>query len=85
MNELVKFFKAPLNQAGLVTLLGAATAVLQGSLTWQHAVPLAVGAVVAWLVPDNTLLKEDVEAVVTNVIKTTQDVTKPTPANGTTV
>lgn len=76
MNKLLAYFKAPLNQAALATCAGVGLAVLQGSMTWQHAVPLAVGAVVTLIIPDNTVAKEDVEAIVADAIKAATDLQK---------
>lgn len=81
MNKLLAYFKAPLNQAALATCAGAGLAVLQGSMTWQHAVPLVAGALVALVIPDNTVAKEDVEAIVADAIKAAQDIQKGTPAH----
>ena len=38
---------------GLAALLGTLSAVLLGQMTWQHAVPLLVGAVIGILWPEN--------------------------------
>jgi hypothetical protein len=74
INKLLAFWKAPLNQAALATVAGAGLAVVQGSMTWQHAVPLAIGALVALVIPDNSLTKEDVEALVADALKAVADI-----------
>lgn len=76
MKELMAFWKAPLNQAALATCAGTGLAVLQGAVTWQHAVPLLAGAIVTLIIPDNTVAKEDVEALVTDAIKAAADLQK---------
>jgi len=76
-----KFFKTPLNQAALAGMVGTAAAVLGGQMTWQAAVPVVVGGVVALIVPDNSVAKEDVEALVTDAIKVATDLTN-TPKQG---
>jgi type IV secretory pathway VirB2 component (pilin) len=76
MNALLKFFKQPLNQAALAGVAATGLAVLQGAMTWQHAVPVAVGAVVALVLPDNSVAKEDIEGVVAAAIKTVVDMQK---------
>ncbi|MGH7056434.1 MAG: hypothetical protein ACREFZ_00940 [Acetobacteraceae bacterium] len=73
MNSMVSFFKAPLNQAGLVAIIGAVLGVLQGSLTWQAAVPVVAGAIIAWIIPDNSVAREDIEALVGDAIKAAGD------------
>jgi hypothetical protein len=76
VNALVKFFKQPLNQAALAGVAGTGLAVLQGSMTWQHAVPVAAGAVVALILPDNSLAKEDIEGLVAAAVKAAVDIQK---------
>ncbi|MDA8049035.1 MAG: hypothetical protein M0002_03345 [Rhodospirillales bacterium] len=74
MNKLLAFVRQPLNQAALAGMAGTALAVLQGSMMWQHAVPVAVGAVVALVIPDNSVAKEDIEQLVADAIKAAADV-----------
>ncbi|MGH7082505.1 MAG: hypothetical protein ACREFV_08565 [Acetobacteraceae bacterium] len=76
MNRFLTFWKAPLNQAALATAAGLGVGVLQGSMTWQHAVPLAIGALVALVIPDNTIAKEDLEVLVSDAIKAAMDLQK---------
>lgn len=78
MKTFLSFWKQPLNQGALVAVAGAGLAVLQGSMTWQHAVPIAVGAVVAWIIPDNSLAKSEIEVLVTDAIKVAADLQKGT-------
>ncbi len=76
MNKIMAFFKAPLNQAALAGMLGTAVAVMQGQMTWQAAVPVAVGAVVAMVIPDNSVAKEDIETLVADAIKAGSELQK---------
>ncbi|MGH7118160.1 MAG: hypothetical protein ACREFP_04085 [Acetobacteraceae bacterium] len=67
------FFKAPLNQGALAAMAGTWLGVLQGSLTWEAAVPVTVGAIIAMIIPDNSVAKEDIEKLVADAIKAGQD------------
>ena len=71
--NLKQFFGQPTTIAGLATIAGTAEAVLSGHLTWQAAIPLAVGALVGIAVPDNTALAKDAEALAGVVVKTAID------------
>jgi hypothetical protein len=63
----------PLNQAALAGMLGTAVAVLQGQLSWQAALPMAVGVIVALVLPDDSLAKADIEQLVADAIKAASD------------
>jgi hypothetical protein len=76
LQKILAFFKAPLNQAALSGMLGTGVAVMQGQMTWQAAVPVAVGAIVAMVIPDNSVAKEDVETLVADAIKAAGDLQK---------
>ncbi len=71
--NLRKFFGQPTTVAGLATLCGTVEAVLTGHLTWQAAVPLVVGALVSVVLPDNTSLTKDAEALATAAVQTAID------------
>ena len=71
--NLKQFFGQPTTIAGLATLAGTAEAVLSGHLTWQAAIPLAVGALVGIAVPDNTALAKDAESLAGAAVKTAID------------
>lgn len=74
MNKVLAFFRQPLNQAGLVAIGGSLWAVLQGTMSIYAALPVIGGAVVAWLLPDNSLAKEDVEAAIQAGIQAFKDI-----------
>lgn len=74
MRKIWAFVRAPLNQAALAGMLGTAVAVLQGHLSWQSALPMAVGAIVALVLPDDSLTKADIEQLVADAIKAASDV-----------
>ncbi|HTV45757.1 MAG TPA: hypothetical protein VMF05_10605 [Stellaceae bacterium] len=69
MKTILAFFKAPLNQAALAGMVGTAAAVLGGQITWQAALPVIAGAVVAIIIPDNSVAKEDVAQLVADAVK----------------
>jgi hypothetical protein len=71
--HLKKFFGQPTTIAGLATLCGTAEAMLTGHLTWQAAIPLAVGALVGIAIPDNTALAQDAETLASAAVKTAID------------
>lgn len=73
MKKILAFFKMPLNQAALAGMLGTAVAVLQGQLSWQAALPMAVGAIVALVLPDDSLAKANIEQLVADAIKAASD------------
>lgn len=73
MKRAVAFFKQPLNQGALVALGGMLLAWASGQTTWQATAVTAAGAIVAWVIPDNSVAKEDVEALVKDAIKVAGD------------
>lgn len=74
MNKLMSFLRAPLNQTAVVTLVGMGWAVFQGSVSWQHALPVFGGAIVALILPDNSVAKADVEQAIQDAVQAFQDV-----------
>ena len=70
---LQKFIHQPTTIAGLASLAGIVEAVLSGHMTWQAAIPVAVGAVVAIAIPDNTALAQDAETLASAAVKTAID------------
>lgn len=80
MNQILKFVRQPLNQAAIATLGGMVWTVLQGSTSWQTAAPVLAAAVFALIIPDNSVGKADVEALVKDVIRVAQDFRKTPPA-----
>lgn len=71
--HLNKFLGQPTTIAGLATLCGTGEAILTGHLTWQAAIPLAIGALVGIAIPDNTALAQDAETLASAVVKTAID------------
>jgi uncharacterized membrane protein YfcA len=43
--------------AGIATLLGALAAIASGSITWQQALPIAIGGVIGVIWPESTTPK----------------------------
>lgn len=74
MNSILSFLRAPLNQASVVAIGGSAWACLAGTMSWHAALPIFVGSVVALVLPDNTVAKQDVEQLITDAIQVFQDV-----------
>lgn len=70
---LQKFIHQPTTIAGLASLAGIVEAVLSGHMTWQSAVPVVIGAIVAIAIPDNTTLQHDAEALAADAVKTAID------------
>jgi hypothetical protein len=54
MNTILSWFRQPTTVAGFSTLIGTAMGVATGSVNASTALSLAVGSLVAMLVPDNT-------------------------------
>ena len=73
MNKVLAFLRQPLNQAAFIAIGGSVWAVLQGTMSLYAALPVIGGAVVAWLLPDNSVAKEDVEAAITAGIQVLKD------------
>lgn len=76
MKRIARFLRAPLNQASIVAIGGTTWAAVQGTMSWQAGLPVVAGAIVALILPDNSVAKEDVEAVVADAIKAVADVRK---------
>jgi type IV secretory pathway VirB2 component (pilin) len=76
VKSVLKFFRQPLNQAALAGVIGTGLAVLQGSMSWQHALPVAAGAIVALILPDNSVAVQDIEALVGDAVKAAGDLQK---------
>lgn len=53
--------------AGFATLLGAASSIASGAVTWQHALPLIVGGVVGLVWPENTKLQSSISTTASDV------------------
>ena len=71
--NLKQFLGQPTTIAGLATLCGTGEAILTGHLTWQAAIPLAIGALVGIAIPDNTALAQDAETLASAAVKTALD------------
>jgi len=54
--------------AGLSAMGGALTSYLSGAMTWQQAVGLAVGGLIATLIPEDTSTAQAVPQVVTALV-----------------
>ena len=71
--NLKQFFGQPTTIAGLATIAGTCEAFLSGHITWQQAVPLVAGALVGVVLPDNTVLTKDAEALASAAVQTAVD------------
>ncbi len=65
--RIIAWLQQPTTIAGLAALVGDAVVVATGAATWRFELPLALGSLVAVLMPDNTTAS-------TLVIKTLRDV-----------
>ena len=65
--NLSDWFGQTTTGAGFATLLGAASSVASGSVTWQHALPLIVGGVVGLVWPENTKLQSGIGVAASDV------------------
>jgi hypothetical protein len=54
--------------AGFAALLGVAGAVASGQMTWQQAVPVAVGALVALVWPEDTGVAKGANTLASDLI-----------------
>jgi hypothetical protein len=52
MNALQSWLGQKTTIAGLATILGTISAALTGQMTWQAAIPVMIGAVVAAVMPE---------------------------------
>jgi hypothetical protein len=71
-----KFIRQPTTVGGIATILGVASAWLIGSMSWQAAIPSVIGAVVAILIPDNTSVEHDAEAIAKAAVQAYLDASK---------
>lgn len=67
MMKFSDWFGQATTGAGFATLLGAASSVASGTVTWQHALPLIVGGVVGLVWPENTSLQSAVGGAASSV------------------
>lgn len=65
--NLSDWFGQATTGAGFATLLGAASSIASGAVTWQHALPLIVGGVVGLVWPENTKLQSGIGAAASDV------------------
>jgi hypothetical protein len=65
--NIANWIKQPTTIGGFATLLGTATAVLAGQMTWQAAIPVVVAGIVAMALPDNTAAAANAKAAATDL------------------
>ncbi len=58
------FLRQPSTVGGLAALCGTLEAAITGQMSWAHALPFIVGAVVSILLPDNSAARADAEALI---------------------
>ena len=66
-NSISNWFGQITTGAGFSGLMGVAAAVASGTMTWQHAVPLAVAALVSIAWPENSALAPAAEKLAADV------------------
>ncbi len=67
MMKFSEWFGQATTGAGFATLLGAASSIASGTVSWQHALPLIVGGVVGLVWPENTSLQTAVGGAASSV------------------
>ena len=75
MNAFSAYLRQPTSIAGMSAIVGTVMGLMSGSLTWQAAVPLIVGSLVAIALPENPDAKTATVALVADAIKTAEAVT----------
>jgi len=79
MNSFLTWFRQPTTVAGFSALIGTGMGVLTGSVTAPSAASLAVGALVAMLLPDNTAAAQASQVAAGDLVTLGETlVTKPT-------
>lgn len=66
--RLLALFRQPSSIGGFGALFGTLTALASGQLRPAQAIPLAAGALVSILLPDNTAAKRETEATLADLI-----------------
>ncbi len=66
--RVLAWMNAPTSRAGEVAVLGAASAWLTGTVTWPQAVAAALAGVLLIALPDNSVARQDIEAIVQEVL-----------------
>ena len=74
MTSILSWFQQATTGTGISTLAGTVVAMAVGQLSWQSAVPLLVGDVLAVVWPEKTGLQTDAEALVADALKTYSDI-----------
>lgn len=70
---------------GLSAIGGAAMGAVNGELTWQAAVPLIVGGVVAMVLPENPTAQTAIVSAATNIVNAEQSIVQPAAGSTTTI
>jgi hypothetical protein len=83
VNNLLAWFKQPTTVAGFSTLVGTVMGVLTGSVNVPTAISLAVGSLVAMVIPDNTAAAQASKAAAGDLLNLGQALVT-TPAAATT-
>ncbi len=75
VTKVAAFMRQPSTVLGFSALIGTATAILTGQLTWQNAVPAIAGAFAAIALPDNPRAQIAIKDGAAAVVTTEQTVT----------
>ena len=61
LGALRVWVRQPTTVAGISTVAGTGMGILSGTVTWQAAVPIVLGGIVAMVLPDNSGARNSVE------------------------
>jgi hypothetical protein len=85
MNNIISWFKQPTTVAGFSALVGTAMGFATGSVTMPAAISVAVGSLVAMILPDNSGAAQASKAAANDLVTLGQAlVTKPAATTTTT-
>ncbi len=68
MTALLAYLRQPTSIAGIAAMCGVLIGFLSGNTSWQGALPVIVGAIVAIALPENPAAKAAVATLVTDAI-----------------
>jgi hypothetical protein len=68
VNKVATYLAKPTSKVGEIAIITAIGAAVGGTLSWHAALAPIIGGALAILVPDNSVLSTDVEAVVNDLV-----------------
>ena len=82
MNKILARLREPTTVTGLSALVGTAAGAMSGAMSWQAAVPLLAGGVVAIVLPDNTSAQAAIQHVTADMVVAEQAIASPPAMQG---